>query len=102
MSRWFAICGELSVVLPTFLTMTASCSTVAGNDCETSTNPPPCGIAYATWTNVDPGANGPATVTRRPLTAACGDEPCMMDARLAPLGRSNTNGAEWLTGARAV
>jgi hypothetical protein len=59
-------------------------------------------IAYATCTNVEPGANGPCTATRRPFAFACGEEPSMMAAPPAPRGSWSTNGDATFTGARAV
>ena len=97
-SRCSLSCGELSVVSPTFLTTTASCSSAAGSVCAISREPPLERIANATCTNVWPGANGPCTVTRIPLTLACGDDPSMIAVPMAPAGMSKANGAGGFTG----
>ncbi len=69
-SRCSLSCGELTLVSPTFFTTTASCSRFAGSLCAISTEPLAAGSSHATCTNVWPGANGPSTVTRVPLTLA--------------------------------
>ena len=49
-------------------------------------------------TEMWPGANGPSTVTRKPLTLACGEDPSMIAVPDAPAGTSKTNGVGGFTG----
>ena len=83
--------------------MTASCSSVRRKrlrDVERAAADRQ--LRTPTCTNVLPGGNGPSTVTRVPLTLACGDDPSMIVGAGAPSGMSNTNGVGGFTGARAL
>ena len=90
--------ADCRTIAPAFSAMISTPSSATGSRRRTRASADE-GSVHAICTAVAPGANGPWTVTRAPLAAACGDDPSSTVVFCAPSGISNTSGASSFTGA---